>query len=211
VTTLCSLLSPGYEPGDGTMDGAQLVDGQWWHPLFGCDSLQYVVDNARQALGPEVAIPAEQYQFNPKQSTTPMTFDPISVKPPVELMAKRMNNPQAHHYVDYTFFARWGAAQAVEALRHQWPEPITDRPPTEEDGDDLGHVLFPGTHNWTSCSWAAVADRQHIWLHTPRWRPKPEPTLKQQALEIVNCVFPCTTEQAETLLAALALIPDATP
>ena len=60
--TLRSLLSPGYEPGDGTIDGAQLVDGQWWHPCFGRDSLQYVVDNARQALAPEVAIPAEQWQ-----------------------------------------------------------------------------------------------------------------------------------------------------
>lgn len=59
--TLRSLLNPGYEPGNGTMDGAQLVDGQWWHPLFDCDSMQYVADNARQALAPEVAIPGEQY------------------------------------------------------------------------------------------------------------------------------------------------------
>ena len=49
MSTLHSLLSPGYEPGDGKADGAQLVDGQWWHPSFGCDSLQYVIDNARQA------------------------------------------------------------------------------------------------------------------------------------------------------------------
>ena len=40
-----SLLHPAYEPGDGTMDGAQLVDGDWWHPVFGCDSLDYVVNN----------------------------------------------------------------------------------------------------------------------------------------------------------------------
>ena len=53
VRTLRSLLNPSYEPGDGSADGAQLVDGQWWHPAFGCDSLQYVVDNARQALAPE--------------------------------------------------------------------------------------------------------------------------------------------------------------
>jgi hypothetical protein len=25
-------LRPGYEAGDGSMDGAQLVDGEWWHP-----------------------------------------------------------------------------------------------------------------------------------------------------------------------------------
>ena len=61
MTTLRALLNPGYEPDDGSADGAQLVDEQWWHPCFGCDSLQYVVDNARQALAPEVAIPAEQY------------------------------------------------------------------------------------------------------------------------------------------------------
>jgi hypothetical protein len=61
MTTLHSLLNPAYEPGDGTMDDAQLVDGQWWHPLFGSDSLQYVVDNARQALAPEAAIPGEQW------------------------------------------------------------------------------------------------------------------------------------------------------
>ena len=53
MTTLRALLNPGYSPGDMDMDGAQLVDGQWWHPCFGCDSLQYVVDNARQALIPD--------------------------------------------------------------------------------------------------------------------------------------------------------------
>jgi hypothetical protein len=28
------------------MDGAQLIDGEWWHPMFGCDSLQLVIDRA---------------------------------------------------------------------------------------------------------------------------------------------------------------------
>jgi hypothetical protein len=40
------LLRGGYEKGDGSMDGAQLVDGEWWHPIFGCDSLQLVIDRA---------------------------------------------------------------------------------------------------------------------------------------------------------------------
>ena len=61
MTTLRSLLNPSYELDDVTIDGSQLIDGQWWYPVFGCDSLQYVVDNARQALAPEVAIPAEQW------------------------------------------------------------------------------------------------------------------------------------------------------
>lgn len=40
-------MKPGYEPGDGSMDGAMLVDAEWWHPLYGCDSLQHVLDGVR--------------------------------------------------------------------------------------------------------------------------------------------------------------------
>jgi hypothetical protein len=47
---LRALLQPGYEPGDASEDDAQKVDGAWWHPAFGCDSLQNVVDNARSML-----------------------------------------------------------------------------------------------------------------------------------------------------------------
>jgi hypothetical protein len=65
MSVLASLLHPAYElatdSGEEIADGAQLVDCQWWHPQFGCDSLQYVVDNARQALAPEVATPGEEY------------------------------------------------------------------------------------------------------------------------------------------------------
>ena len=50
MTTDWKALRAGYEPGDGSMDGAQLVDGEWWHPIFGCDSLQMVVDRARALL-----------------------------------------------------------------------------------------------------------------------------------------------------------------
>jgi hypothetical protein len=45
-----ALLRPAYEPGDGSADGAQLVNQSWWHPSMGCDSLQIVVDNARNAI-----------------------------------------------------------------------------------------------------------------------------------------------------------------
>ena len=47
---LKALLHPGYELGDGSMDGAQLVNGEWWHPVLGCDSLQYAVDNFRLCM-----------------------------------------------------------------------------------------------------------------------------------------------------------------
>ena len=60
MSTLASLLHPAYElasaDGQENIEGAQLVDGQWWYPVMGCDSLQFVVDNARQALAPEVAM-----------------------------------------------------------------------------------------------------------------------------------------------------------
>jgi hypothetical protein len=39
---------PGYERGDGSMDGAQMVDCEWWHPVMGCDSLSHVIDHANK-------------------------------------------------------------------------------------------------------------------------------------------------------------------
>jgi GNAT superfamily N-acetyltransferase len=50
MTNLKAILQPAYEPGDGKADGAQLVDVEWWHPIFGCDSLPKVVDNVRSML-----------------------------------------------------------------------------------------------------------------------------------------------------------------
>ena len=53
-----ALLHPAYEPGDGSADGAQMVGLAWWHPVMGCDSLQIVVDNARNILRSRWARPA---------------------------------------------------------------------------------------------------------------------------------------------------------
>ena len=51
TVTFSNLLNPAYEiTGEEIAEGAQLVDGEWWNPLFGCDSLQIVVDNARAVL-----------------------------------------------------------------------------------------------------------------------------------------------------------------
>ena len=116
-----------------------------------------------------------------------MTFDPDTIKLPQEFH-ERMDRSHWSPRQKEVLAARQGATQAVEALRYQWPKPVTDRPPTEEDGDDLGQVLFPGTHNWTTCSWQVIADLRSAWLHTPNWRPKPEPTEKEQALKLVGKV-----------------------
>ena len=131
-------------------------------------------------------------KFNPKPHTQRglMTFDPNGVTPSAELL-------RTWHEVDdgtpegtktvYTDAARWGARQAVEALRHQWPEPITDRPLTEEDADDLGYVQVFYGNGWSL--WeikVAMEQRATRWLHTYRWRPKPKLTPKQQALALLN-------------------------
>jgi hypothetical protein len=50
MTNLKAILKPAYEPGEGKADGDQFVDDEWWHPVFGCDSLQKVVDNVRSML-----------------------------------------------------------------------------------------------------------------------------------------------------------------
>jgi hypothetical protein len=49
--SLQPLLRPGYEVGNGFLiEGSQLVDGEWFCPSFGSDSLQYVVDSYRYSL-----------------------------------------------------------------------------------------------------------------------------------------------------------------
>ena len=44
------VLTAGFEAGDGSMDGAMLCYGRWWHPKFGCDSLQVSLDWLRSEL-----------------------------------------------------------------------------------------------------------------------------------------------------------------
>ena len=78
--------------------------------------------------------------------------------------------------------ARWGARHGYEQARQLWPEPITDRPPTEEDADDrcLVQVLHHcGTWGWDG--WNSVAAKSRPWFHTPRWQPR-QPSLQEKAL-----------------------------
>jgi hypothetical protein len=42
------------------MDGAQIVDCEWWHPEMGCDSLQFAVDNCRAIAHPRPIPVAER-------------------------------------------------------------------------------------------------------------------------------------------------------
>ena len=119
-------------------------------------------------------------------------FDPNSITPSKELLGDwYCSGPDfsIHHdefYKDYIIAARWGAARAVEALRHQWPEAITDRRPTAEDGDGNGLVQYLWCGKWDFAGWRYVAAQRYDWLHVPRWRPKPELTPKQRALELLR-------------------------
>jgi hypothetical protein len=81
--------------------------------------------------------------------------------------------------------ARWGARHGWEQARQLWPEPITDRPPTEADGDDQGWVMVFSDGVWRPWAWRQVAFKG--WLHTPRWQPR-QPTLKEIALQFLGTI-----------------------
>ena len=147
-----------------------------------------------------------------------MTFDPDTIKLP-QGFHERMDRAQWNPRQKEIFAARQGAAQAVEALRHQWPEWIT-REPTAEDADEDGWVqtLHEGRIDLT--------DFRHTngqpWLHVPGWRPKPEPTPKQQALVLLNEPGVCdlgamllgksfTDDQIALLRQVVESAPDTTP
>jgi hypothetical protein len=142
-------------------------------------------------------------------------FDPNSITPPEELMEKRVLDTCLNWEEDYKFFARWGAARAVEALRHQWPEPITDRLPTEDDADENGFVQYLGSSGWQVTHWHDTRRTKGGWLHIPNWRPKPEPTPKQKARALLDAVNidsdRFTAEQVELLRQVVESAPEATP
>lgn len=46
----------GYEPGDGSMDGAQIVNGEWWHPVMGCDSLETTLEAIQNRLAFAIGV-----------------------------------------------------------------------------------------------------------------------------------------------------------
>lgn len=106
--------------------------------------------------------------------------------PPPELRVQDHPTPMAWATAIYQAGARYGYEQAAERLANQWPELITDRPPTEEDGDEKGYVQSTSDHGiWCVYSWAFIRDRGWPWCHTPRWQPSAPPTLKEQALQLL--------------------------
>ena len=126
-------------------------------------------------------------KFNPKPPIDPMTFNPDALVPPEDILNRIVNDVGYNEVGIAHYFTRWGAAQAVEALRHQWPEPITDRPPTAEDGSEGGLVQFlDAAGRWGVCDWREAAEVSPAWRHVPNWLPRPKVTLKQQALRLLS-------------------------
>jgi hypothetical protein len=54
MTSTQQLLRPAYEPGDGQADGSQLVNGEWYLPVYGCDSLEHFISQLPYKLSPEL-------------------------------------------------------------------------------------------------------------------------------------------------------------
>ena len=110
------------------------------------------------------------------QTTMTPTPDFNDLTPPDDLMER-----WAGDFGGLIHSARWGARHGWEQARQLWPEPITDRPPTEADGDDAGYVHFMNELGcWNYDNWAPVAEWELPWRHTPRWRPR-QPSLQKQA------------------------------
>jgi hypothetical protein len=137
--------------------------------------------------------------------TTP---DFIDLRPPDELIRKAARGINSHANVANRS-ARWGARHGYEQARQLWPEPITDRPPTEADGDEHGRVQFHNEGGWGLIPWKECVAERRPWLHAPRWQPR-QPSLQEQAiaaadeaLQPANLSF--TLQNADRLVAALSL------
>jgi hypothetical protein len=109
------------------------------------------------------------------------TFDDLT--PPDELV-REWRERGSFWLEDIGSAYRAGARHGWEQARQLWPEPITNRPPTEADGDEEGLVqYFYHWRAWGVCSWGAVGGLP--WLHTPRWQPR-QPSLQEQALKVLE-------------------------
>jgi hypothetical protein len=58
----------------------------------------------------------------------------------------------------------------------RWPEVITHRVPTEDDGDEEEIVQYLHDGRWNYATWDLVAESRHPWQHTPLWKPRPNRT-----------------------------------
>lgn len=104
---------------------------------------------------------------------------------PPEPLLKRW----AQDFAGLTHAARWGAHRGYTIGKQEWPDPITDRPPTKADGDEERQVQYsPKGRAWGIGDWDIVAGHGWPWLHCLGWQPKP-PSLREQALADVEALL----------------------
>ena len=157
-----------------------------------------------------------------------MTFNPNSITPS-ENFVNYVVRTYGNELQSATFWARWGATQAAEALKYQMPtDGIRDRPPTAEDANEGGYVQVlgdcsktDGTRSvwWYLQGWELVAERGSPWLHTPDWVPDPKQALKREGAALLNRILPIvlddegssiSPEQIALLRRVAALVPEGT-
>lgn len=93
----------------------------------------------------------------------------------------------------YRAGAAYGYEDGYAIGKGEWPDPITDRAPGPEDGDENGVVqqisrTYPNV--WSRNSWIAVAANRQPWLHTPRWNSPVEDikVLQKEALVALDWI-----------------------
>lgn len=97
-----------------------------------------------------------------------------------------------------------------------WPEPITNRAPTEEDGDKYGEVqVLDKDGNWKRYCWdeAALNRNVHLspnWAKTSDWKPRPIDKKTLTLRDLREAMRAGESPDHDTLQSAIELL-EATP
>jgi len=94
-----------------------------------------------------------------------------------------------------------------------WPEPITDRDPTEEDGDDSDLIQYLEDGLWSTRAWVGGSyclPAGAGWAHTPNWRPRPIDKKTLTIRDLKEAMRDGENPDRDTLQSAIELL-EATP
>jgi hypothetical protein len=183
MTIDCTNLKPGDKVRlrNGEIDVVAVNDGlslpirlekcsDWYYP------------NGRRAYTSESEYDIVEILTNPKPEIDTTTF-PFSWRyhlgtyvPPKD---PNLCYPPLHKHT-YTVSATTNEVVAITCdgkrftPADSWPEPITDRLPTEKDANGDGDVQFLDSNgDWLRYPWVSVSKRGLGWLRTSDWKPCP--------------------------------------